>query len=313
MAITSIGYDGSVNEAQWAKMIPSVGSSQYGVVAAGDWKVTPHSTMDRGVNIAIGSGWGHGVLDTSDATVSLQGALVSSGDRWDMVVMRRNWAGVGGVSTFVLVQGTAVKQLPSRNNTPGTLDDQPLALVRFTAGQTAAQEIIDLRCWGRNGGLAARDELALTYLKEPGASITVGDEVWNCIVDGNGNVSWSSFVMGRISLFGVGGVPPGNAVPPAGTEFLVQTGCTVLTTDANAFGKLVYPQAFPNGLLSIQLMNADDYSFNDMGIAPAGSNWGTSPANRIQCAFQIWGASGGVRTKNWPNRSIRIHWTAIGW
>jgi hypothetical protein len=130
MAITSIGYDGSVNESQWAKMVPLVGSSHYGVSAPSDWKVTPHATLDRGVSIAAGSGWGQGVLDTSDATVSLQGGSVSSGSRWDMVVMRRSWAGTGGSSTFALIAGSASMVLPTRNNTPGTLDDQPIALVR---------------------------------------------------------------------------------------------------------------------------------------------------------------------------------------
>lgn len=190
MAITSIGYDGSVNESDWAKMIPLVGSSHYGVAGANDWKVTAHSTMDRGVNIATGTGWGHGVRDTSDATVSLQAAAVSSGDRWDMIVMRRNWSGTGGTSSFQIVQGTSAKQLPARSNTPGTLDEQPIALVRFTAGQTAAQQIIDLRCWGRNGGLVAKDTLVLTYLNELGASVKINGETWSYEPLANDTLGW---------------------------------------------------------------------------------------------------------------------------
>ena len=190
MAITSIGYDGSVNESQWAKMIPLVGSSHYGVAGSADWKVTAHATMDRGLNIATGAGWGHGVYDESDATVSLQAATVSSGSRWDMVVMRRNWSGTGGSSTLVLVQGGATKALPSRNTTPGTIDDQPIALVRFTAGQTAVQEIIDLRCWARNGGLVARDQLALTYLNQPGARVKVNGEMWSYEYLANDTFGW---------------------------------------------------------------------------------------------------------------------------
>lgn len=190
MAITNIGYDGSVNESDWARMIPSVGSSEYGVSGTTDWKVTAHATMDRGVNIATGSGWGHGVLSTSDATVSLQGASVSSGDRWDMVVARRNWSGTGGTTTFVIIQGSSSKTLPSRNNTPGTIDDQPIALLRFTAGQTAVQEIIDLRCWSRNGGLVVKSDLALGYLTKLGARVKLNGEVWSYELLGNDVPGW---------------------------------------------------------------------------------------------------------------------------
>lgn len=316
MAITSIGYDGSVNEAQWAKLVPLAGSAHYGVAGTSDWKVTAHPTLTRGVTIATGTGWGHGVLDTSDATVSLQGTGITSGSRWDVVVARRNWSGAGGVTSFVIIAGSSSKSIPSRNTTPGTLDDQPIALVQFTAGQTAPTEIVDLRCWSRNGGMTARDDLALGYLKEPGASIIINEVIWNCTLDTNGNAVWSNAQMlGRIPMFGVGGIPAGayNAVPPAGTQFLVQAGSNVLKTDGNAFGKIVFPTPFPNGLISIQLTNGDDFSFNDMGIGVAGGNWGTSPQNRYQVAFNIWGAIAGNRTKSWPNRTIRINWIAIGW
>ena len=325
MAITNVGYDGSVNESEWAKLVPLAGSSHYGVSGASDWKVTAHATMDRGINIATGSGWGHGVMTTSDATVSLQGATVSSGDRWDMVVMRRNWSGTGGTSTFVIVQGTSAKQLPSRNTTPGTIDDQPLALLRFTAGQSAVQEIIDLRCWSRNGGMVARDDLALTYLKLPGAQIMINGTQWNCELDGNGNMSWSTFQSGRIPLFGANGrLSEGNMEGQAwvnlGGQFLIQAGSNVQYTDGAGYGRVTFQKPFPNGILTVLGFNGDDWA-----LARGGTTFASS-------GNPVHGASAGGAKNDWvyvmhgfangyndgpvirlTNMLHRINWIAIGW
>lgn len=317
MAITSIGYDGSVNESQWAKMVPLVGSSHYGVAAPGDWKVTSHATMDRGINIATGSGWGHGVLDTSDATVSLQGATVSSGSRWDMVVARRNWSGTGGSTTFQIVSGSAAKALPSRNATPGTLDDQPLALVQFTAGQTAPTSIVDLRCWARNGGLCARDDMALAYLKLPGSQIMINGKQWNCELDANGNAVWTTFQGGYIPLFGASGTTTagpvgGQDLVASGQQFLMQAGSTVQYTDGSSYGRITWPKPFPNSLLTVILTNGDSWATNGAQFNVEGHNdfWGPSgngsTGDVVYHCYDRQGAS-------IPNRLHRINWIAIGW
>jgi hypothetical protein len=336
MAITSIGYDGSINEAQWAKMIPLVGSSNYGVAGAGDFKVTPHATMDRGVNIATGSAWGYGVYDTSDATISLQGNTVGSGTRWDLVVIRRNWSGTGGSTTVMIVQGTASKVLPSRNTTPGTLDDQPIALVQFTAGQSAPTAIVDLRCWSRNGGLVAKDDLALTYLKEPGASIMINGTQWNCELDANGNPSWSTFVMGRIPLFGgstgalagAAGSNPQNLIN-GGQQFLIQAGSNVNWSDNSGYARLTFQKPFPNGLLTVIAMDGDDWAGGgSLTYASAGNAGGgggvfgqagygsttewvyalrAQPASAYGTGSLVYSRGGGL------NKIHRINWIAIGW
>lgn len=253
MAITSIGYDGSVNEAEWAKMIPAVGSSSYGVKDTADWKVTPHATMDRGVNIAVGSGWGHGVLDTSDTTVSLQGATVGSGSRWDCVVMRRNWSGTGGLSEFVLISGSSTKQIPSRNTSPGSLDDQPIALVRFDAGQTAPQEIIDLRCWSHNTGMAARDDLVRNYLNKPGTAVTINRATWRYVVGANDIPEWisdgpsvySPIQVNGYSITGTFTVEIVGALRRVAVDITVKRtgGNTTIGDDWAPFGTVVPPEA----------------------------------------------------------------------
>lgn len=335
MAITSVGYDGAVTESQWADMIKKVGSAHYGVTGANDWKVTAHATLDRGISISTGSGWGHGVLDTSDATVSLQGASVGSGNRWDLVVARRNWSGPGGGTTFAIISGSATKALPTRNTNPGVLDDQPLALVQYTAGQTAATLIVDLRCWAGNGGMTARDDLALSYLKAPGSSVSINGITWNCSVDTNGNVSWASgHIMGRFPLFG-GSVSalagPGGSNPQSmidsGQQFFFQAGTNVNYSDASGFARLTFQRPFPNGLLTVMGFNGDDWAtggsmmFASAGNAGGGGGWfgqsGYGAVNDWVYSVLAQPASangqGSLQFGRQPNKIHRINWIAIGW
>jgi hypothetical protein len=191
MAITSVGYDGSIDETQWAEMIKKVGSSDYGVIDAPSWKVTAVVGGTRTVSIATGKGWGHGVFDHIDANVTVALDSVSSGFRWDLIAMRRDWTGTGGSSTIVKVNGTATKGIPTgRESGPGVIDDQPLALVQITAGQSMPTAIVDLRCFSGNGGMAANDVLALNYLKAIAADCMVAGVTYRCFSDSLGNLYW---------------------------------------------------------------------------------------------------------------------------
>ena len=310
MAITSTGYDGSITETQWSKLVPLAGGSHYGVSGANDWKVTTHASLDRGVNIATGSGWGHGVLDTSDAVASLQGGTISSGTRWDMVVARRNWAGTGGATTFVLIAGSSSKALPSRNTNPGTLDDQPIALVQFTAGNTAATAIVDLRCWSRNGGMVARDTLALNYLFHLGAQIKISGALWSCVPDGAGNPVWStSATDGAVTVFGAGSGLAGALNPSS--NFLVQAGTQTATTDGAGFSRVTFPKPFPNGLLTVILTNGDSAIDRAIGtvmvMSVAGAPWNNGTA--ADAVYAVTTANGTAR----PNQLHRVNYIAIGW
>lgn len=192
MAIISGGYDGTTDEIVWAKMSPSVGSSEYGVKGVMDWVVTPHPTLDKAVLVSAGSGWGQGVFDTSNATVTVQCAALSSGTRWDLIAADRNWQPVNGITTFVAVTGSATKAIPAgRATNPGVQDDQPLYLVQWTAGQTQPTAIVDLRCWAGNGGVIAADLLARGYLARPGAEVLIDGAKWHYQPVGNGVWDWA--------------------------------------------------------------------------------------------------------------------------
>jgi hypothetical protein len=193
MAIVSKFYDGPVSETDWAKN--RLGAPLYGVNGADDWRVTAVSGADRTISIATGSGFGQGVADTSDTNVTIQLGTIASGTRWDLVAMRRDWQpAAGGPSAFVAVAGTSSKALPAdRQNTPGMVDDQPLALVQVTAGETLPSAVVDLRCWSSNGGIEAADALALQYLQTPGAAIKIGGSLWRYERDANGLWTWVGY------------------------------------------------------------------------------------------------------------------------
>lgn len=145
MAIQSAGYDGTVDERQFADLASFLGAD-YAVKDANDLKVTAVVGLDRTVRVAVGTGYGHGVRDVSDSTVDIQLGTIASGSRWDLIAARRNWQPPGGATTFVAVAGTSAQEIPAgRLATPGVQDDQPLALVQVTAGQTTPTAVLDLR------------------------------------------------------------------------------------------------------------------------------------------------------------------------
>lgn len=188
MTITSTGYHGTVDYADWAVMTSHMGA-QYGVVGKDSYAVAVGSG-DRVVTVQPGTAQGQGIVDISDAVVNLTGAPVASGNRWDLVALRRDWNAGGGTSTLVLIQGGSAASIPTRNTDPGILDDQPVALVRFSAGQTAAQEVIDLRVWHGDGGLAARHILVRDYLDRIGSRIWINGITWVIGFDATGQPGW---------------------------------------------------------------------------------------------------------------------------
>ena len=193
MAFTSIGYDGTVNERQWAELIPFVGAATYGVKGAGDLKVTAVPGQPLMVSVASGTGWGHGVMDTETSNTTIACDPIGSGSRWDLIALRRDWQPLAGGPTAVAkVTGTSEKVIPgSRQQQPGVVDDQPLALVQWTFGQTQPTQIIDLRCWAGNGGMVAVNDLVRSYLSAAGTRLYVDGIDWLRVVGANDLLQWT--------------------------------------------------------------------------------------------------------------------------
>src|SRR5690242_2620347 len=181
--INSIGYAGTIGPNDvWAQLQAILGA-RYTVSGPGDARVTSVSTGTREVTVAAGSIGGQGILDqiTSDVTVQLP--TVASGTEWFLIVARRTW-GLTQATSLTWIDAGSSATIPARNTTPGTIDDQPLALVPLTAGSTAPGTPIDLRVIGasKTGPAIAFSTLALSYYDDPGAQVRIGTDVWTRVV-----------------------------------------------------------------------------------------------------------------------------------
>lgn len=202
--ITSIGYAGTIaaNDV-WASLQATLGA-RYTVADPAAGRVTPLGSGTRQVNVAAGTIGGRGVLDqiTSDFTVQLP--TVASGTRWFMVVARRTWGVTQATSVTSIDAGTSNSTIPARNTNPGTVDDQPLALVPLTAGNTVPGTPIDLRVIGtaKGGIVTGFNQLALSYFDEIGAQVRIGTDTWTRVVNGSYVASWAKDPgpYGRLSL-----------------------------------------------------------------------------------------------------------------
>ncbi|MEX8031674.1 hypothetical protein AB6V29_01415 [Microbacterium sp. 20-116] len=174
---------GTVYAPEWSALVSNAGGHDYGVIGQDSWKVT-RGALDREIVIAAGRGFGKGVIDTTDQASRFQLPAPSSGSVWHLIVAHRDWA--ARQSSFTNLVGNSNAQLPARDVTPGLLDDQPIALVRVTAGQSQVTEIRDLRVWDA----LAVDDLVLQYLNRLGSSVTIGGVLWRRDINTLGNPVW---------------------------------------------------------------------------------------------------------------------------
>lgn len=177
--------------------------ARYSVEGASDLKVTLGGAGTWAVTVAAGSAFGDGVLSKFNTSTNLNGTSVSSGSRWDTVVIRRHWqpssSPTGTATLMILAGGTSKAIASSRKTDAGVTDsDQPIALVRFAAGQTAAQEVVDLRCWADGSGLYAANPLAQSYLDDPGTTFVTDSALYVRVVTAAGSPAWDVYDLGRL-------------------------------------------------------------------------------------------------------------------
>jgi len=193
MALTSVFYDGVVTETDRAKNL--AGGPEYGVYGVDDFKVTAHPTIPYAVLVKAGRAHGHGVTDEAAIDQIVNCDTLASGTRWDLIVVRRNWQpALGGPSTLVAITAGATAEIPAaRKVGPGVEDDQPLALVKWTGGLSAPEQIIDLRVWATAGGYFAKEDLVRSYLTRIGTRITISatNTNWTLWLGPNDLVAWA--------------------------------------------------------------------------------------------------------------------------
>jgi hypothetical protein len=192
MALTSVFYDGVVTETDRAKNW--AGSPSYGVYGIGDFEVTSHPSIPYAVLVKSGRAHGWGVTDEAAIDQVVNCDSISTGTRWDLIVVRRNWQpALGGPSTLVAIAaGTTPIIPPARKVGPGVEDDQPLALVKWQGGLSAPAQIIDLRVWAGNGGMCAKDDLVRSYLTDVGTEVNINGVSWALQIGANSIAEWAA-------------------------------------------------------------------------------------------------------------------------
>lgn len=295
MSIVSIGYPGTIDAVEWASLAEELGAA-YGVIGPDDWKVTVIVGPDRTVAVAPGTGFGRGIMDTNSAAVNLQHASVGSGVRYDMICAHRNWS--TPATTFTIVEGTSSPVIPSaRDASPGTVDDQPLALVKITSGSTVPVIEADLRTWPSKV-VAVNDLRALVDPKLGDEAVLESTGVrYRRVLDSVGSPVWQ--VTGGLIATGAEGASKG-ATAPEGTPLT-----TVLRTwvgEPNGAGGvgIGFP-AFPNGIVLYHATSGDG------SITSARTLLGNSGLGAWN--GQVFDSSGN------PVGSglVRVNLTVIGW
>lgn len=131
MAWTSVGFDGTITEIQWAGMAGLLGN---GYVAAGngDCLVTAVGGA-RQVSVAAGSLYGDGVLSTNSGAETVALTTPTNG-QWYVIALRRTWAtntaalvAIAGATTSTSTPTAPPTSFPVLNTNPGVLTDQPIA------------------------------------------------------------------------------------------------------------------------------------------------------------------------------------------
>lgn len=186
----SAGYEGTVDEPQWSDLLAMSGGRQYGVGGPDDWAASVGGA-DREVRLTPGRGFGYGVRDktTGDASIALPAS--ASGSVWHLICVHRDWQ--ANQSQFDSIAGSSDRRIPTRDTTPGEVDDQPLWLARIDAGKSQVQELIDLRVWGGDGGAIAADDLVLQYLNRLGTAVRINDILAMRVRNTQGVPVWKRF------------------------------------------------------------------------------------------------------------------------
>lgn len=152
MTFTGLGFEGTLQEAQFAQMLGAMAdhgvAGEYNgtdlaaakVVGARSLRAQPGEVLVPGVL---------GVLDTattSDVATSLSGTL----PRIDLLIAKFDWAGAGSV-TLEMKEGSpnASPKPPTVQQDPGVIFEVPIAQARLLPGdgEYAAADVVDRRYW----------------------------------------------------------------------------------------------------------------------------------------------------------------------
>lgn len=244
MTIVSRGYEGQIMpNLPWAEWQQCAGheyvASHYDAGRVTVVTSTPLTVrvnagpVVRGLRAGIG---GHGVYDiiTVAEDITISNALPGAGQsKWYTIAARRTWQ-TTQATTLVALTGTAAEAIAAgRQQTPGTVDEQPLALVQVTNGTSglAITAVRDLRPVSQGGEYvidpASRD-VVMSYFNKPGYRLRVGDTAYVRTIIG-GIEAWqpdgAAVLSGSIVGYPAGPVLPFTVGPfPFAVNIVAQNG-----------------------------------------------------------------------------------------
>lgn len=182
MAMTSIGFNGTVSDLQWAKLAPLLGTGLLGCVDASASLAVTAVAGFRRAQVAAGTAGACGVATTLDAPASPGADMPApAAGQWHLLVLRRVWASstttletLAGPTTTNTAQTVAPATFPAALLVaPGVQADQPLAWLWVNVTTTAVA-VFDLRKLPNTDRVVALESRATTI---EGAATTLRGRV----------------------------------------------------------------------------------------------------------------------------------------
>lgn len=148
MAWTNWGFDGTINEAQWAQMAGLLGND-YVAAGNGDCLVTAVPGA-RSVSVAAGTLYGDGVVSVNSGAETVAMTTPVNG-QWYVIALRRTWASntaalvaIAGATTSTTTPTAPPTSFPTLNTDKGVLTDQPIAWAWCNSANTTVV-VYDIR------------------------------------------------------------------------------------------------------------------------------------------------------------------------
>lgn len=189
MALTSIGYAGTIGPGGWVDIQRTIGC-RYAVVHPSHLRL---GATTAGVTLSAGMAGGGGVYDRWDTESLVPLTKPGSGTAWWLIVIRRDWTSLT-TSLVAIPAGTSTPAaLPARNTVMGGVDDQPLWLVPWSSSSAtpALASAVDLRLIGRGpSNYVAVSDRVREYFSEAGATLRIGGRDWQCNLGAGDTLSW---------------------------------------------------------------------------------------------------------------------------
>ena len=192
MAWTNWGFDGTINEAQWAELAPLLGNG-YVAKDASSCVTTPVSGA-RKVSVSAGTLFGDGIVSVSDAAEEVTLTTPANG-QWYIIALKRTWAtnvvgfvAVAGATTTTTTPTAPPSTFPTLLNNPGVETEQPIAWAWCNSANTTVV-VYDLRKY----------PIHLSYTSES-ATVGAGGITTTGNIDATDVISDNATVSGNVRL-----------------------------------------------------------------------------------------------------------------